>query len=122
MIMLDACHSGASFDAPPPRPSSVDMNRVINELSDKASGVLLYASASGRQYSYESPEWRHGAFTKAVLDGMAGAADREKVGYVDTEELSIYVRRQVQSLTNGLQTPVRVKPDSAPEMRIVIFR
>jgi hypothetical protein len=57
-----------------------------------------------------------------MLDGLAGAADRDKVGYVDTEELSTYVRRRVMTMTKGLQEPVRVKPDAAPEMKIVLLK
>ena len=122
VVMLDACHSGASLDTPTPELSSVDMNRVANELGDNSSGALLYASASGRQYSYERAEWGHGAFTRAMLDGLAGGADREKLGYVDTEELSLYVRRQVLTMTNNLQAPVRIKPDAASELHIVLLK
>jgi uncharacterized caspase-like protein len=122
VVMLDACHSGASTEAPPAGGSRVDMNRLANELGDKSLGVLLYASARGRQFSYERAEWGNGAFTRAVLDGLAGAADSAKLGYVDTEELSLYVRRRVLAMTKGLQEPVRVKPDAAPEMRIVVLK
>jgi hypothetical protein len=43
-----------------------------------------------------------GAFTRAMLDGLAGAPDRDRIGYVDTEE--------------------RVKRDAAPEMKIVLLK
>jgi hypothetical protein len=57
-----------------------------------------------------------------MLDGLAGGADRDKVGYVDTEELSVYVRRRVLIMTKNRQEPVRVKPDAAPEMKIVLLK
>jgi len=87
--------------------------------------VLLYASAQGRQVSLEYPEWGNGAFTKAMIEGLGGAADSGKLGYVDSEELSLYVRRRVIALTRekGLvQEPVRVKPDAAPEMKLVLLK
>ena len=118
VVMLDACHSGASTDAPPAGASRVDMNRLANELGDQSLGVLLYASARGRQFSYERAEWGNGAFTRAVLDGLAGGADSGQLGYVETDELAVYVRRRVMAMTKGLQEPVRVKPDAAPEMKI----
>jgi hypothetical protein len=118
VVMLDACHSGATTETPPNGPGGVDMNRLANELGDKTLGVLLYASARGRQFSYERAEWGNGAFTRAVLDGLAGAADSGQLGYVETDELAVYVRRRVMALTKGLQEPVRVKPDAAPEMKI----
>ena len=118
VVMLDACYSGASADGL----GRVDMNMLANQLGDKSLGVLLYASSRGRQVSFEKREWGHGAFTRALLDGLGGAADRDKIGYVDTEELSFYVRRRVMDMTKGRQEPVRVKPDAAPEMKIVLLK
>ena len=57
-----------------------------------------------------------------MLDGLAGAADYHKLGYVDTEHLSSFVRLQVMKMTKGQQEPVRVKPDAAPEMKIVLLK
>jgi WD40 repeat protein len=124
VVMLDACRSGATDMAALAAPSPVDMNRAPNEIGDKSLGVLLYASAQGRQYSLEHAEWGNGAFTKAMIEGLGGAADSGKRGYVDTEELSLYVRRRVMELTKGkgIQEPVRVKPDAAPEMKLVLLK
>jgi WD40 repeat protein len=122
VVMLDTCYSGASADPVRPDASRVDMNRLVNELGDKTLGVFLYASALGRQFSYEHASWGHGAFTKAMIEGLAGAADREKLGYVETDELAVYVRRRVMLLTRQRQQPVRMKPDAAPEMRLVLLK
>jgi WD40 repeat protein len=118
VVMLDTCQSGASVDASVPTSSPVDMNRLVNELGDKTLGVFLYASALGRQFSYENPAWGNGAFTKAMIEGLSGKADRENTGFVDTDELALYVRRRVLEMTTHMQEPVRIKPDAAPEMRI----
>jgi len=126
IVMLDTCRAGASTDTVAlAAPSSVDMNKTPNQIGDKSLGVLLYASAQGRQVSLEYPEWGNGAFTKAMIEGLGGAADSGKLGYVDSEELSLYVRRRVIALTRekGLvQEPVRVKPDAAPEMKLVLLK
>jgi WD40 repeat protein len=119
VVMLDACRSGAGTDTSGGSP--VDMNRAPNELGDKATGVLLYASASGRQYSYERAEWENGAFTKAIIEGLSGMADIDKNGFVESDELDYYVRRRVTEMTKGQQVPVRVKPDAAPEMKMVLL-
>jgi WD40 repeat protein len=118
VVMLDACQSGASIDTSVPTGSPVDMNRLVNELGDKTLGVFLYASALGRQFSYEDAAWGNGAFTKAIIEGLSGKADRENTGFVDTDELALYVRRRVLDMTTHMQEPVRIKPDAAPEMRI----
>ncbi len=125
IVMLDACRSGAGATAAAlAAPSPVDMNRAPNEIGDKSLGVLLYASAQGRQYSFEHADWGNGAFTRAMLEGLGGAADGGKLGYVDSEELSLYVRRRVMDMTRkiGVQEPVRVKPDTAPEMKLVLLK
>ena len=98
------------------------MNRLVNELGDKSLGVFLYASALGRQFSYENAEWGNGAFTKAMLEGLTGKADRDKLGYVETDELAVYVRRRVMAMTQDRQEPVRMKPDATPEIRIVLLK
>lgn len=126
VVMLDTCHSGATGGGVTTMPTSrVDMNRLANELGDKTLGVLLYASTTARLLSYENMAWGkggNGAFTAALLEGLAGKADRENVGYVDSEELSLYVRRRVKDLTKGLQEPVRMKPDAASEMKLVVLK
>ena len=70
VVMLHTCQSGASVDASIPIGSPVDMNRLVNELGDKTLGVFLYASALGRQFSYEDARWGNGAFTKAMIEGV----------------------------------------------------
>jgi WD40 repeat protein len=85
VVMLDTCQSGASTDASMPAGSRVDMNRLANELGDKTLGVFLYASALGRQFSYENKDWGNGAFTKAMIEGLSGKADRDNTGFIDTE-------------------------------------
>jgi WD40 repeat protein len=120
VVMLDACHSADTAAAS--KQSRVDMNRLANELGDKSLGVFLYASALGRQFSFEHADWQNGAFTKAMLEGLTGGADRDKLGYVDTEELSLYVRRRVLQMTNQRQEPVRMKPDATPELRLVLLK
>lgn len=122
VVMLDACHSADTAGAAKATGSRVDMNRLANELGDKSLGVFLYASALGRQFSYEHADWQNGAFTKAMIEGLQGGADRDKLGFVDTEELSLFVRRRVLQMTENRQEPVRMKPDATPELRLVVIR
>ena len=122
VVMLDTCQSGATVDASAPSGSPVDMNRLANELGDKTLGVFLYASALGRQFSYENQDWGNGAFTKAMIEGLSGKADRDNTGFIETDELALYVRRRVMDMTKQMQEPVRIKPDAAPEMRIARLR
>ncbi len=121
IVMLDACRSGAGADSMVLAASPVDMNRVPNEFGDKSLGVILYASAQGRQISFEHAEWGNGAFTKAMLEGLGGAADPRRLGYVESDALSFYVRHRVEELTRkmGIQVPVHL--NTAPQMKLVLL-
>jgi hypothetical protein len=47
----------------------------------------------------------NGAFTRALLDGLSGKADRDKRSFVDTEELSSYVRFRVLDIAVAVVLP-----------------
>lgn len=45
-------------------------------------------------------------FTKYLIEGMKGATDENRNGFVSLSELSRYVQRAVAEATDGQQTPV----------------
>jgi hypothetical protein len=100
VFLSDCCHAGA-FGGPGDRTPSQD------ELSDqfKDAGVLVFASSKAREKSRELPERKHGAFTAALLDGLAGDADRFNNGKVSISDLQAYVTDRVPKLTDGHQHP-----------------
>jgi uncharacterized caspase-like protein len=51
------------------------MNSIVNEFAKTEHGVVTFASSQGREASEESAAWGHGAFTKALIEGLAGKAD-----------------------------------------------
>jgi uncharacterized caspase-like protein len=72
----------------------------------RGSGAVVVSSASGVEFALESPEWRNGVFTYALLEGLkSGHADRNKDGSVAISELRDYVSKQVEALTGGRQHP-----------------
>ena len=62
------------------------------------------------QHSLEFAKHGHGAFTKALLEGLNGAADYNKDGYVDMKELDLWVTDWVERETEGRQNPVTDGP------------
>jgi len=97
ILLLDACHSGDVS-------SGASNEKVAASIAGKAG--IVFTSSSGNEYSYEDVRWGHGAFTKALLDGMRGAADFTKDSIVDWSELQLYVSTTVRSLTRGAQNPM----------------
>src|SRR5262249_8994196 len=60
ILFLDTCHAAqAGLDA------------FINSLVAKENGIIVFASSTGTEVSLEDAKWQNGAFTKAVLEGLA---------------------------------------------------
>ena len=67
-------------------------DKFANDLLAPESGVVVFASTTGNEVSLESPEWQNGAFTKAILEGMRGAAarpDRSVISLFDLGRMSL---------------------------------
>jgi WD40 repeat protein len=82
-----------------------DVEQVRAELTAAGTGVIVLTSSSGREVSRESPDWRNGAFTEAVLEALAGRADRDLDSWLSVSELEDYVVRRVRELTHNAQNP-----------------
>lgn len=107
LIFMDACHSGESGSDLLEFASLKDANldNIIKEVADAEPGISIMTSSSGKEYSYEKPSWGHGAFTKAILEGLHGSADFNKDKMVGFAELNLYVSERVKELTKGKQHP-----------------
>lgn len=97
ILLLDACHSGDVS-------SGASNEKVASSLAGQVG--VVFTSSSGNEYSYEDRSWGHGAFTKALLDGLRGAADFTGDRTVDWSELQLYVSTNVRSMTRGGQNPM----------------
>jgi hypothetical protein len=67
-------------------------------------------AALGSEESLESKDLKHGYFTKALIDGIAGAADRDRRGETQLSALDYYVGRMVPELTDDRMHPATAKP------------
>lgn len=98
LLFADTCHAGHVTG-----PAATE--GLVHRMNRKA-GVLVFAASRGGEPSIERDEWRHGAFTRALLDGLAGAADRTPGdGRITLQELRTYVTWRVIDLTQGQQHP-----------------
>jgi hypothetical protein len=122
LMFIDACHSAASIDGEQTRGSAVDITAVVNELSSVENGVVMFASSTGSQVSIERDDWRNGAFTEALLEGLSGSADYIKDGKLTIAELDLWLSERVKQLTDKRQAPVARKPDTVPDFPIAMVR
>jgi len=111
LLFVDTCRAGGVWGRPG-EPSS-DVVRVVNDLSSPENGVIVFASSTHAQLSVENADWENGAFTEAMLEGLAGRADLFGDGEVTVSTLDAYISRRVKKLTAGRQTPAVGKPVEA---------
>jgi WD40 repeat protein len=102
LVLLDACHSGATtMDG---TAIAVDADALRTGLA--AANVTVLTSSKGSETSEERDAWGHGAFTKALLDSFNDpAADTNRNGLISTTGLATYLNQRVPTLTDGKQTP-----------------
>jgi uncharacterized caspase-like protein len=118
LFFVDTCHAGNAIGSR--SRGGVDIIGLVNDLSSAENGAIVFAAATGRQNSLEDAEWGNGAFTKALVEGLKGAADVKNLGKVTVSLLDFYVSERVKELTGGKQTPATVKPETVPDFPIAI--
>jgi uncharacterized caspase-like protein len=102
---------------------TVDIDAVVNDFIAAENGVVAFASSKGKQVSLEHDDWQNGAFTKAVVEGLAeGRANLLRTGKITASMLDAFVAERVKELTRGRQHPVMTKPDTVPDFPLAIVR
>lgn len=121
LVFMDACHSGYLMQASTRR-GGPDINRIINELVEAENGAVVFSSSTGRQSSLEDVRWGHGAFTKAVVEGLSGEAEYDTDGKVTCKSLDFYITKRVKALTGGKQSPTTNFPPNVADFPIAILK
>ena len=119
LFFLDTYHAGNVMDDIKRR-AALDIAGIINELASAENGAVVFAASTGNQFSQESPAWGNGAFTKALVEGLAGRADYSKNGRITVNMLDLYLSERVKELTGGKQTPTTTKPPSTPDFPVAL--
>jgi len=119
VLFVDTCHSGNVMGT---RRGVADITAVVNELASAENGAGVFASSTGRQYAMEDAAWGNGAFTKALVEGIDGAADYQRTGKITVNMVDLYVSERVKALTRGQQTPTTTKPATVPDFPIALKR
>ena len=121
LVFIDSCHSGnvmGKFI----RRGVPDITAVINDLTSAENGVVVFASSTGKQSSYEHVRWKNGAFTEALVEGINGKADYTQDGKITINQLDLYLSERVKTLTENRQTPVTTKPHTIADYPIIWLR
>jgi len=115
LLLVDTCHSGNVTGR------KRDITGAIKSIVESGAGAVVMSATTGRGYSYERDEWGHGAFTKALIEGLKDAkADYSRDNSVSIKEIDLYITNRVKELTDGKQKPTTKIPDSIPDFPIVV--
>jgi WD40 repeat protein len=109
--ILDACHSGGIGAGKTRGPHGLT-DDLLRDLIAEESGLVVMCSATGNEDAHESHAHKHGVFTVALLEGLAGSASKTKDGAVYLTALDAYVTKRVKELSKNQQHPVTGKPTS----------
>ena len=93
VIVLDACHSGASIGKTAPTMTPEFIKRVFEE----AEGMAVLASCKQGQQSWEWQAERRSVFTYFLLEALSGKADFDGKGFVTVSDASRYVTDGVKA-------------------------
>jgi len=95
LVLLDTCHSGGA---------TAKLRATNQALADSLwaqAGVIVLASSSAAEPSWETSDWGHGAFTQALLEAFSGEAGKR----LPPGTLADYVGGRVRELTSDRQSP-----------------
>ena len=101
VLMVDTCHAAAVSGARGVRSLVPDFTEVIKNTRDEMTGITYFTASKGTESSIEDPAWQHGAFTKALIEGIGGKAAKDDV--ITSDELGRWVTRRVAELTGEKQ-------------------
>ncbi len=116
ILLVDACHSGNIMGSK----RDIDINGAIKSLMVAGTGQVIMTATTGNSYSYEEDKWKHGAFTKSLIDGFNGQADYDDDKIISIKEIDLFVTKNVKKLTKGKQKPTTIIPESMPDFPIYL--
>ena len=100
--------------------SNRSVSDALKQLRQAETVVVVMSSSTGKEFSQEAYEWGHGAFTKAILEGLNGSANMNRNNAIKFKELDIYVSREVKKLINGRQHPTTQVPRHVPDFPVYL--
>jgi hypothetical protein len=110
VAFIDTCHSGNFFGPPGMKDiPSPYLRNFAEDLARSSSFTVIFASSTGEELSIEKEEWGHGAFTKALIEGLEGKAANDR-GMISIARLNDYIAERVKDLTEGKQHPMYISP------------
>ncbi len=102
VAFVDVCRSGTIGTI-----KSSTVNASVERLAEAEGEIFGLMASRPKEFSYEGPQFGggHGAFSHALIKGLAGAADKNGDKVVNVTEIIDYVRETVAKGTEDKQHP-----------------
>ncbi|MBZ5604356.1 MAG: tetratricopeptide repeat protein [Acidobacteriia bacterium] len=102
LLFADVCKAGTIGSI-----QNMTVSSDVQHLGDVEGDLFGLLASRPKELSLEGPQFGggHGVFSYYVIKGLAGAADDNKDGVVDANELIQYVSNQVPQATSNKQHP-----------------
>ena len=89
---------------------TASLERGLGELAKSRPGLTCLVASGPGEFSREGRRWSDlGVFTKMLVDGLSGRADRNKDGIVTTDELFDWLSERIPQETSQKQHPWRTQ-------------
>ncbi|ATC65778.1 hypothetical protein CMV30_18505 [Nibricoccus aquaticus] len=96
LFILDACQSAGALTTIAMRGAAEE--KAIAQLA-RSSGTHWLTASGSEQFATEFAQLGHGAFTYALLEGLAGRADTAGDGRITVNELKAFLESEVPEIT-----------------------
>jgi hypothetical protein len=106
VLFLDAADSGAIMREGP-----------IVEKGGPKHGVAVLSAARAPEHA----TFKHGVFTRALIEGLKGEADADGDGQVEVAELCDYVKKRVPALAADAQHPLTAFTPGLESLPLTVF-
>jgi tetratricopeptide (TPR) repeat protein len=102
LLFVDVCKAGTIGSI-----QNTTVSADVQHLGDIEGDLFGLLASRPKEVSVEGPQFGggHGVFSYFVMKGLQGAADANKDGTVDADELIKYVTEQVPAATGNKQHP-----------------
>jgi hypothetical protein len=115
VLLIDSCFSGAAGGRTPYEPNAssrgVITEEFLSRIASAGTGRVILTASGSREVAQESERMGHGIFTYFLLEGLRGAADLDRDGRIDVDEIYRFVSQKVSAATHGRQNPMRKSPN-----------
>ncbi len=115
-LFLDTCHSGGITQG-------IKIFDPVHDLVAPEIGTIVFTSCQPREESLERADWKHGAFTYALMETLRDPASDTHPSGGDNQfsqsELKLGVVERVKTLTQDRQHPVLFSPPTIREFSVM---